>query len=216
MAVGNDENNGKTPTVEFWVDLASNYSYLSAMRIDQEAAARGVKVDWKPFLLGPIFRELGWTGPVFLVQKEKGRYVWQDMFRQCQKYALPWKKPSEFPRNTLLATRVALLADNASWVGDFCREIMMLNFGYDRPVDSPEIVSAVLERLGVNAAHLLPRAIAQKNKDALRMQISEARGRGIFGAPTFFVGEEMFWGNDRLEDALNLAVEGIPKRNEAR
>lgn len=207
MSVYENQNQGKGPTLEFWLDLSSNYSYLSAMRIDQEAAARCVRVEWKPFLLGPIFRELGWTRPLFVVQEEKGRYVWQDMVRQCRKYAIQWQKPSEFPRNTLLAARVAVLGNSAPWVGDFCREIMTLNFGYDRPVDSAETVSAVLDQLGLDTAYLLAQATTQENKEVLRKQTSDARARGIFGAPTFLVGDEMFWGNDRLEDALDLAAE---------
>ncbi|WP_435103585.1 2-hydroxychromene-2-carboxylate isomerase [Arhodomonas sp. AD133] len=192
--------------LEFWFDLASNYSYLSAMRIDREAALRGVEVTWKPFLLGPIFRELGWTGPVFVVQEEKGRYVWKDMQRQCRKYGLPWRRPSEFPRDSLLATRVALAGGDSSWVRDFCREIMLLNFGYDREVGSDEAVSGALGRLGLKAGSLIRRAREEDNKQRLRSQTREARARGVFGAPTFFVGEEMFWGNDRLDDALDMAA----------
>ncbi|PWG61193.1 2-hydroxychromene-2-carboxylate isomerase [Sediminicurvatus halobius] len=194
------------PTLEFWIDLASNYSYLSAMRIEALAARYGVPVIWKPFLLQPIFRELGWTTPLFVAQKEKGRYVWCDMARQCRKYGLRWKRPSEFPRNTLLATRVAVAGDKAGWVAPFCREIMTLNFGYDRPVDSAGVIATVLERLGVDADEALRAATSPQNKEALREQTAQARARGVFGAPTFFVGPELFWGNDRLEDALETAI----------
>src|ERR1700761_7159307 len=74
------------PPIEFWFEFGSNYSYLSAMRIESAAAARGVRVLWKPFLLGPIFKQLGWDTSPFVLQKEKGAYAFKDMERQCRKY----------------------------------------------------------------------------------------------------------------------------------
>ena len=76
------------PEIEFWFEFGSNYSYLSVMRIEDAARRRGVRIVWKPFLLGPIFRALGMETSPFVLQKEKGAYVWQDMVRQCRKYGL--------------------------------------------------------------------------------------------------------------------------------
>lgn len=98
-----------SPAIEFWFEFASNYSYLSVMRIDGEARRRGVEVIWKPFLLGPILRALGMANSPFVLQKEKGVYVWQDMIRQCHKYGLRWTKPTTFPRASVLPARIALL-----------------------------------------------------------------------------------------------------------
>lgn len=192
--------------LEFWLDLASNYTYLSVMRIEAEAARRGVAIAWRPFLLGPIFRELGWTTPLFVAQKEKGRYVWRDMERQCAKLGIPWRRPSAFPRDPLPAARIALLGAEAPWVGAFCRRVMTLNFAEDRDIAARQTLADVLEGLGLEAGPLLQAAEAPATRARLRAQTAEARARGVFGAPTFFVGAEMFWGNDRLDDALALAA----------
>ena len=194
-----------TPSLDFWFDLASNYSYLSVMRIEALAGRAGVEVRWRPFLLGPIFEALGWKGPPFVVQKEKGAYVWQDMRRQCRKYALPWRQPSEFPRRSVLATRIAVLADDEPWLPAWCRAVMTRNYGDDHEVDSPEAVTQMLMALGLHAQRLIEQASSEANRQRLRERTQSARDLGIFGAPTFFVGDEMFWGNDRLEDAIDAA-----------
>ncbi len=87
------------PEIEFWFEFGSNYSYLSVMRIEDAAQRHGVRIVWKPFLLGPIFRALGMETSPFVLQKEKGAYVWQDMVRQCRKYGLRWVQPSNPARS---------------------------------------------------------------------------------------------------------------------
>jgi 2-hydroxychromene-2-carboxylate isomerase len=190
--------------IEFWFDFGSNYSYLSVMRIEAEAAARGVSVDWRPFLLGPIFRALGFDNSPFVLQKEKGAYVWKDMERQCRKYGIALTRPSVFPRAALLALRVALLGAEREWIAAYCREIMQQNFVHDRDIGSIEVVSEALTKLGLPAQKIVAEAQSDANKLRLREQTEAAASKGIFGAPTFFVGDEMFWGNDRLEDALDF------------
>jgi 2-hydroxychromene-2-carboxylate isomerase len=194
---------------EFWFDFASVYSYLSVMRIEPLAQSCGVAVHWKPFLLGPIFKSLGWSTSPFLLQPQKIAYMWRDIERLCGKYSLRWRRPREFPRRTLLATRVALLAADEPCMGALCRRIMEMIFTEDRDVDAAEAVGEALQDLPLDAAALLAGARLDDTKARLRQQTEEARGRGIFGAPTFFVGREMFWGNDRLEDALALAGEPL-------
>lgn len=188
--------------IEFWFEFASNYSYLSVMRIEAAAAQRGVTVRWKPFLLGPIFRSLGWNNSPFVLQKAKGDYVWTDMVRQCRKHGLPWQRPSVFPRASLLPARVALIGAEQPWMGDYCRRIMSLNFVDDREIDDLQPVTEVLDQLGLPAQTILDQAQSEVNKLKLRQQTETAQHKGIFGAPMFFVGEEMFWGDDRLDDAL--------------
>ena len=198
------------PEIEFWFEFASNYSYLSVMRIEDSAWRHGVRIIWKPFLLGPIFRALGFETSPFVLQKEKGAYVWQDMARQCRKYALRWTPPTTFPRLGVLPARIALLGAEQPSIGAFCRQVMELNFALDKDVDQPERMAAVLTELGLPAADILDQAQAETTKNLLREQTDRARTRGIFGAPTFFVGTEMFWGNDRLEDALAFAGDRNP------
>jgi 2-hydroxychromene-2-carboxylate isomerase len=200
----------QSPEIEFWFEFGSNYSYLSVMRIEDEARRRGVRIAWKPFLLGPIFRALGFENSPFVLQKEKGAYVWQDMARQCRKYGLRWTQPSTFPRLGVLPLRVALLGAKRPWIGAFCRKVMELNWALDQDINQPEPLARILAELGLPAAAILDQAQAEPTKTLLREQTEQARVRGIFGAPTFFVGTEMFWGNDRLDDALLFAAEGTP------
>lgn len=197
-----------TPTIEFWFEFASNYSYLSVMRIKEAAALHGVQVQWRPFLLGPIFQSFGWNTSPFVLQKLKGDYVWRDMVRQCRKYGLPWAQPSRFPRSALLPLRVALVGAEQPWMSAYCQRMMQLNFAEDRELESPELVAGVLAGLGLPAETIIAEAQSDPNKLRLREQTETARNRGVFGAPTFFVNGEMFWGNDRLDEALQTCADG--------
>jgi len=141
----------------------------------------------------------------FVLQKEKGAYVWRDMARQARKHGLPWAQPSTFPRLGVLPSRIALLGAEKPWVGTFCRRVMELNFVRDQDINQPERMAPILTELGLPAADILDQAQAEPTKTRLREQTERGRVRGIFGAPTFFVGTEMFWGNDRLDDALLFA-----------
>ena len=195
------------PEIEFWFEFASNYSYLSVMRIEDVARRRGVRIIWKPFLLGPILRSLGMETSPFLTQKEKGAHMWQDMVRQCRKYGLSWTKPSVFPRLSVLPARVALIGAAEPWIGAFCRQVMELNFVHDEDINKADRLAPILRELNLPADEILKQAQSDSVKTRLREQTDEARRQGIFGAPTFFVGTEIFWGNDRLDDALLLAAE---------
>jgi 2-hydroxychromene-2-carboxylate isomerase len=198
-------DNGPRCELEFWFDFASNYSYLSVMRMRELARAAGVTVLWRPFLLGPIFKSFGWDTSPFVLQKEKGAYVWQDMARQCVKYDIPWQQPSQFPRNSVLASRIAVCATEQPWLEEFCRRVMLSNFAADLDINSEERIVDVLGSLGLDAAAIIESAQCAENKHRLRERTEEAKRRGIFGAPMFFVGEDKFWGNDRLDDAIALA-----------
>jgi len=194
-----------SPEIEFWFEFGSNYSYLTVMRIEDEARRRGVRIAWKPFLLGPIFQALGMQNSPFVLQKEKGAYVWQDMARQCRKYGIEWVMPSKFPRLGVLPLRIALLGIDKPWIGEFCRQVMLLNFVHDQEINQADQMTPILTELGLSAPGILEQAQSEPIKTRLREQTEQARARGIFGAPTFFVGKEMFWGNDRLDDALLFA-----------
>lgn len=198
-------------SIEFWFDFGSNYSYLAAMRIEALAAKAGVDVHWRPFVLGQIFRDQGWATSPFVLQKAKGAYVWKDMARQCAKYGLPWTQPSEFPRSAILPHRLALLASQQPWGPEFCRKVFQRNFVQDQALDSEEAVVEVLVDMNLNPADWLGPALSPTNKQALRDQTAHAVSLGIFGAPTFLVNGELYWGNDRLEDAL-AHVASLPFR----
>jgi 2-hydroxychromene-2-carboxylate isomerase len=194
------------PAVEFWFEFASTYSYLSVMRIEKAAAAADVEVRWRPFLLGPVFLALGWNDSPFNIYPPKGRYMWRDLERLAAKEGLPFRRPSRFPRNGLLAARVALVGAQEGWVAAFARAVMTANFAEDREIADETVIADILNALGQPAAGVIARAQEGANKLALRAQTERAAELGLFGAPSFRVGDELFWGNDRLEDALAWAV----------
>ena len=191
--------------MQFWFEFASTYSYPAAMRIEAAAASRGVAIAWRPFLLGPVFLSLGWNDSPFNIYPPKGRYMWRDLERLAEKEGLPFRRPSRFPRNGLLAARVALVGVEEGWVAAFARAVMKANFAEDREIGEEAVIGAILGTLGLPAAEVIARAQADANKLALRCQTERAAELGLFGAPSFRVGEELFWGNDRLEDALAWA-----------
>lgn len=193
-------------SIEFWFDFGSNYSYLTAMRIGPLAERMGVAVEWKPFLLGPIFKALGWESSPFVVQKERGGYAWVDTAREAARYGISFKKPTTFPRGSVLAHRVAIATAKESWHADYCRAMFQRNFALDLDIDGVDAVSEVLASVGQTSDAWIASANSDVVKQALRRQTEEAQARGVFGAPTFFVAGEMFWGNDRLEQALERAT----------
>lgn len=191
-----------TEALQFWFEFASTYSYLAASRVESVAGAAGVSVEWKPFLLGPIFRSQGWNDSPFNVYPVKGRYMWRDMERCCLKYGLPLRRPTQFPRNGLMAARVACLASGEAWCPGFVRAVYHANFAEDRDISDPATIIAIVNDLGQSGREILARSQSPANKETLRAQTEQAVALGIFGAPTFVARGELFWGNDRLEDAI--------------
>ena len=196
------------PRIEFWFDFTSTYSYPAAMRVEALAAAHAVEVDWRPFLLGPVFRRIGWDGPPLFVHQAKGDYVWRDMARRCRLHGLPFRRPPVFPLPSLRPLRVATVGVGQPWLGEFSRQVMHAGFAKGRAIDSDEVLRPILSGLGLDPDAVLADAASDANKAALRARTDEAAARGIFGAPMVFVGREMFWGDDRLEDAMAWATGG--------
>ena len=188
--------------IDFWYEFGSTYSYLSVMRIEAVAQAAGADVRWRPFLLGPIFAEQGWNDSPFNIYATKGHYMWRDLERLCEDYKLDFKRPSIFPRNGLMAARVACIASHEGWCAEFTRAVFTANFAQDRDIADVDVLADILSALGRDPAAILEASRASTNKERLRSQTEEAKRRGIFGAPSFTVGEELFWGNDRLGTAI--------------
>ena len=188
--------------IQFWFEFGSTYSYLAAWRVERVAADAGTAVEWRPFLLGPIFRAQGWDDSPFNIYPVKGRYMWRDMERLCDRQGLPLRRPSVFPRNGLLAARVACLGSAEPWCPDFVRAVYRANFADDREISDPAVVESILDALGQPGRRLIDAAQTPEAKARLREQSEEAVRLGIFGAPSFIADGELFWGNDRLEDAI--------------
>ncbi|MBV9946869.1 MAG: DsbA family protein, partial [Myxococcales bacterium] len=207
VAAGDDQ----PAQVEVWFDFASAYSYLAVSRVGELARRSGIEAVWRPFLLGPIFQKQGWSDSPFNVYPAKGRYMWRDVERECARLSppLPFRRPSVFPRSGATAARVAVAADREPWCERFIQAVFQANFADDRDIGSVDVLAAILGDLEVDAAEVLARATSAEHKPLLRRQTERAEALGIFGAPTFTVGGELFWGNDRLEQAL-ASVRSLP------
>jgi 2-hydroxychromene-2-carboxylate isomerase len=197
----------RRPILEFWYEFASTYSYLAAMRIEAAAEAAEVEVRWRPFLLGPIFAAQGWNSSPFNLFPAKGRYMWRDMEREAARIGLACYRPTPFPQNSLMAARVALFGVDKGWTPAFTKAVYRQEFAEGRNISEGSVIGEILSELGLDAAATLREAQGDANKTRLKALGEEARSRGIFGAPTFFTEDgELFWGNDRLEQALQWAT----------
>jgi 2-hydroxychromene-2-carboxylate isomerase len=196
-------NPAAAQTLDFWFDFASTYSYPTATRIRELARDAGVTVNFRPFLLGPIFKTLGWPTSPFNLYAAKGRHMWRDLERICADTALPFHRPDPFPQNSVLAARIALIGLDAAWGEQFCVDVFRAQFGEGRRIDDPATIKEILTALAVSAEAAFETALSDTNKMRLRQQTEAAQQRGLFGAPSFITADgELFWGNDRLERAL--------------
>jgi len=197
------------PVLDFWYEFASPYSFLSALRIEALAEAAGVALRWRPFLLGPIFAAQGWSTSPFNLFPSKGRYMWRDLERQTARGGIPLVKPSPFPQNSLVAARVALAGRDAGWLPDFSKALFTAAFSEGRNIAEEAVLNAALRQAGADPGVALPASRSEEVKGRLRAEIEYAKSRGIFGAPTFVTEDgELFWGDDRLEEALDWSRHG--------
>ena len=186
--------------VEFYYDLVSPYSYLAYGRVKRVCEENGTELVLRPMLLGAVHKAVGLQAPIEI--QNKGRYQLQDIHRWAGYYGLPMKFPEPFPFRTLKTMRAALAG-----VGDleaFTREAFALYWeeggapkGFEE-ADEDGPIREVARRIGRDPEEVLESATTGEAKEALKSATDEAVERGVFGAPTFFVGDEMFWGNDRL------------------
>lgn len=189
--------------IEFWYDFASTYSYLTAMRIEPLAAAAGVRVAYRPFLLGPIFKAQGLTTSPFVAVPVKGRYMARDIARIADARGLVFHMPDPFPAHSLAPARIAMVAETEGWIGDFTRAVFSAEFANREDISASDVLDRIVTGLGHDPARISAAAGTPENKAALRERTEAAAARGIFGAPTFVTADgEIFWGDDRLEQAL--------------
>ena len=193
----------------FWYDFASPYAYLSAARIEPLAAAAGLELAWRPMLLGPIFAGQAADGSPYQPMGEaERRYRWRDVERNCALHGLALRRPSRYPRNGLQAARVALLGADRSWGPAFTRAVYQANFARDLDIADLDVLARLLEAVGVPATEVIARSQATETKRRLEAQVRRAMDLGIFGVPSFVVDGELFWGNDRLDQAIAWARRG--------
>ncbi len=188
-----------TPTIEFFFDIGSPYSYLAATQAADLSRRTGAPVRWRPFLLGGVFKASGNRMPASV--QSKARWMLGDLTRWATHYGVPFRMSSRFPLNTLMTQRALVAAGRLSGEEATAAFAMALFKAYwvdDLNVADPDVIAQIAGGVGLNGAAVVAGAGEQESKDQLRADTDDAVARGAFGAPTFFVGDSMFWGNDRI------------------
>jgi 2-hydroxychromene-2-carboxylate isomerase len=184
-------------TLEFFFDYASTYSYLACTQVEALAQRTGAELRWRPFLLGAVYKATGNVPPVTVAHK--AAYLVKDLVDWARYLGLPeFRLPENFPINSLKANRLGLVAAEQGRIAAFSHAAYRAAFAEGRDLNDPQVLEALARAAGLEPAAALARTENQEIKDALRRNTEEAVARGAFGAPTFFVGDTMFFGNDRL------------------
>jgi len=192
-------------TIEFWFDIGSPAAYLAWTQLPKLAKATGAKIEMKPMLLGAVFQAIGNTTPMAVAPK--GAYLVRDLGRYAARYGVPLGLPKDFPINSMALMRGALVAAQDGKLDAYLAAVYPAIFGKRLAMNDMATVGRVLAEAGFDPARFAARIAEQPIKDKLKANTEEAVKRGVFGAPTFFVGEEMFFGQDRL-DWVEAAAKG--------
>jgi 2-hydroxychromene-2-carboxylate isomerase len=186
-------------SIELFFDIGSSYSYLAATQMGGVAERTGVPVRWRPFLLGAVFKATGNDMPARIPAKAK--WMVQDMARWSEHYGIPFRLPSRFPLITLRTQRALAAAERLvgpDAVPRFALALFGAYWAEDRDVTADPVIAACAKGAELDADAIVAAIDAQETKDQLRATTDEAVRRGAFGAPAIFVGDALFWGNDRI------------------
>jgi len=187
------------PRLEFFFDYGSPYSYLANSRLPALAERTGAELSYRPMLLGAVFKATGNQSPAVQPCEAKRAYGFVELRRWVAHLGVPFAGNPHFPINTLLLMRAAVAAQRAGVFEPFHRVVYPAFWVDGENLGEPEVVGRVVEKAGIDARALLEAAGSADAKAELRATTEEAVARGAFGAPTFFVEDEMFFGNDRLD-----------------
>lgn len=183
--------------IEFFFDVGSPASYLAWTQLPGIADAAGAAIVWRPMLLGGVFKATGNRSPAEV--PAKGQYTHRDLVRHAERYQVPFQYNPHFPVNTLLLMRGAEAYRDTPAFDAYLDAVFRAMWVEPRNLNDPEEVARMLEEGGFDPAEALERAQSPRAKEGLKATTEEAVTRGVFGAPTFFVGEEMWFGQDRLD-----------------
>ena len=186
-------------TFEFWFDFGSPAAYLASTQIAAIEAATGARAVWRPMLLGGVFQATGNHSPATI--PAKGRYTFIDFDRFARRYGVPLRYNPHFPINTLMLMRgaVGMQLRDPERFADYCAAMFQAIWVESLDMNDAGVVGQALHRAGFEPQSLLALTQEPDVKAALKAATEEAVARGVFGAPTFFVGDQMFWGQDRID-----------------
>ncbi len=185
--------------IDFYLDFSSAYSYVAVPRVIQFANERDVTIDWKPIVLGAVFKSLNHAPPA--AEHPKMRYAHRDLTRCAEAAGLPpFVFPASFPFNSITASRAFWHLHNgdAAKAVEWAQAVFAATFADGRDCSDPEVLAGIATTLGHDAEQLLKAVSDDSVKARLKEVTGEAMDRGVFGAPTFFCDGEIFWGGDRL------------------
>jgi 2-hydroxychromene-2-carboxylate isomerase len=207
--------------VDFYFDYSSTNSYFAAFMLPQICARYGTRIRWFPLHLAALFRETGFD--VTAMTPRKARYLWRDHARYAEFTGLPFRKPSRFPIKTAQALRATLaipmLSNRGTTLNDtsllqhekaierFAQGVFRAYWEHDEDIARPEAIARVARENGLDGERLLELTDSTSAREALASVTQRATERGVFGAPTFFVDDEMFWGKDRLDFVERLLAQ---------
>ncbi|MFT3812096.1 MAG: 2-hydroxychromene-2-carboxylate isomerase [Acidovorax sp.] len=185
--------------VEFFFDVGSPASYLAWTQLPALCEAAGAELVYRPMLLGGVFQATGNASPAAV--PAKGAYTLMDLARHARRYGVPLQRNPFFPVNTLVLTRGAVGVQRLQpeRFQDYLRAVFLALWVDAQDLNQPALVAATLQTAGFDPAQVLQWANDADTKAQLRATTEEAVARGVFGAPTMFVGTEMFFGQDRLD-----------------
>lgn len=193
--------------IDFWFSIGSTYTCLTVLRLPAFAREHGVTFNWRPFNVRTILLEQ--NNIPFAGKPVKAAYMWRDIGRRARKYGLSVKVPAPYPLENLpLANQVALLGMQEAWGQDYVVATYRRWFQDGQPAGSEPNLSKSLREIGQDPERVIEAATSHAIDDALARETEEAKRIGIFGAPSFVVDGEVFWGDDRLEDAVSWAGRG--------
>jgi len=188
--------------IDFWFSIGSTYTYLTVMRIDDVARRAGVTFRWRPFDVRAVM--LAMDNIPFSTKPIKACYMWRDLERHAEMYGVPWSGIPTYPlKHLTFVNRIALIGCKEGWCADYARAAYRCWFGNGRDISLEPDLSDSLRDIGQDPTRVLALAASDEWKSALQAETGTASALGIFGVPTFVVGEEIFWGDDRLDDAIN-------------
>lgn len=191
-------------TIDIWFSIGSTYSYLTIARLGELAAATNTEFVWRPFNVRTIMIEM--DNVPFAKKPAKAAYMWRDIERRAQMYGLSPKLPAPYPLSELeRANRVAIIGAKDGWCAAYATATYKLWFEEGLPAGSEPNLSQSIRDAGADPLAVLARADGEEGVSSLHAATEEAKSLGIFGSPNFVIGSELFWGDDRLDDAIRWA-----------
>ena len=189
--------------IEFWYSIGSTYTYLSTQRLGQIESQNEVKFEWMPFSVRSRMIEM--ENVPFMAEKKRDKidYMWRDVQRRANFYGFDAKIPAPYPLKEFdLANKVAIMGKDQGWIKEYTVLTYKKWFLEHLEPGSEPNLSSTLEEIGLDAKNIIKQAQADDIEQKYLRNTEMAKNKGIFGSPTFIVENEVFWGDDRCEDAI--------------